>query len=320
MRGRVVSGLPRVVACGAALALSFAAARPARAFDNDLALEKLGPPVSGLRNGTEEIAIDPLAQERFARFASELALAVAPMPAGLASSLGDAGFEVSFSGDVALIHRSQVFSNGLSSTVWPTEKTGGDSLFVPTLHLRKGLPFSFEVGTDFGYVAFSSMIAATGSVKWAILEGFHLIPDLSVKAFATAVLGTGALNLVVGGWDVGASERIPLAGGAELGLFGGYQRIGINATTNNIDFNLKAEDEAQPTSDDSVFLELPIGQVFNPTTAFGRIYFGAQIRTALLVLGFDGSFATGENAIAAGSPTKYKIDFVKLAARVGVLF
>lgn len=315
--------LPVLFVCGAVLALS----GRARAFDNDLALEKLGNP-SDIRNGEVVTKADPLAQERFARFVGEFALALAPMPTGLASSLGDAGFEATFSGDIALIHAKQIFSDGQSHDVWPTEKPASGSLFLPTIHLRKGLPFGFEVGTSFAYVSFSSMIAASAQVKWAILEGFYLVPDLSVKAFGTTILGTGALNVVVAGWDIGASERIPLAGGAELGLYAGYQRIGVNASTNNIDFNPKKEDEAQPTSDDSVFRELQFGPVLAPSTAFGRIYFGAQMRLALLVLGFDGSVASGENlsyTIPSGTPAeadnpKVKTDLVKLAARIGVSF
>ncbi len=318
------SGLIRAAVVGGALVV---ASLPARAFDNDLQLYKLGSP-DNLSVGDHQIPKDPFAQERFARFVSDFALALAPMPSGLAASLGSAGFAASFTSDLAFIHPTEIFSDGQSKEVWPTEKAAGSTLFLPTIHLRKGLPFGLEVGTDFTYVTFSAMVAATGTLKWALLEGFLYVPEVSVKAFATTVLGTGALNLVIGGWDAGASERLPLWGGAELGLYAGYQRIGLNAETNNIDFDPTREDPTNPTSDDSVFQQLAFGPVLNPTTAFTRLYFGAEVRTGLLVVGVDGAYASGTNRIyslAAGSavpaddPT-IATDLFKLALRLGVQF
>lgn len=307
---------------GALLCAALAAMAPAtsRAFDNDFDLSKLGNPETIIVNG-EALPGDPLAQERFARFVGDLALAIAPLPAGLHSSLGEAGFELSLSGDVALRTPRQTLADGQASDVWPTESPAGGALFLPTLHLRKGLPFSFEIGTDFTYVMTSQMVVSSVSVKWAFLEGFQWWPDLAVRGFGTVLLGSGPLNLVVGGWDLGASYRFPILGGAEGGVYAGFQQIGVNATTTNIDFSPATENPDQPTGDDGVFASLPFGSnPLAPKTGFTRIYFGAQVRLGVLVIGADFATASGDNLIGERHSGRFKSDQWKLAGRMGVLF
>lgn len=299
------------------------APQDALAFDNDFNLSKLGPPETlQTRDGSEVrlIEADPLAQERFARFASELALAIAPLPAGLMSTVGDGAFDLSISGDFAFIQGSQVFSGGTTSHVWPTEKPPPGALFLPTLHMRKGLPFSLEIGADFGYLAFSSMVATTASVKWALVEGFQWWPDIGVRAFATALIGSGPMTLVVGGWDVGGSYRFPLWGGAEAGVYGGYQHIGMDATTTHIDFAPDYEDERDPMSDKSVFKQLSFGPLYHPATRFSRVYFGAQVRSGMMVLGVDAATASGTNKIADDETSTYSVAVWRLGLRAGVHF
>jgi hypothetical protein len=326
---RVGGGVLAVVATVAACAAAVGAPATARAYDNDLVLSKLGAP-QDLRAGpaeTDKIAKDPFAQERFARFVGEFALALMPLPAGLPSSVGDAGFEFVFSLDTAQIRRSQVFTDGQTREVWPTEAAGGGTLVLPTLALRKGLPFGFEVGTSFGYVTLSSMVAVTAQLKWALVEGIHLVPDLAVRAFGGTVLGTGALGIAMGGWDVGIGERFAPGGGAEWTLYGGLQRLGLNATTNNIDFDPTKEDTNNPTTDDSVFRELGFGPVYNPSTSFWRAYAGAQARVGLLVTGLEVANAWGDNPIytapAGTSPAdnpSVSASLWKVALRLGVSF
>lgn len=291
----------------------------AGAYDNDLQMYRLGNPEI-LPVVGEAIAADPLSQERFARFALDFAMATSPLPGSLIASVGDAAFSLSFSGDLAFRSVEQTLSDGSKSRVWPTEGTPSGVLFLPTLRLRKGLPFSLEVGGDVAYLTDSSMVATTGVVKWAIFEGFQWLPDVGLRAFVTTVLGTGPFNLVSGGWDIGGSYRLPLAGGAEAALYGGYQRVGVNASTNNIDFRPGNEDAAQPTNDDNVFKELPIGSVWNPTTSFSRLYFGAEVRFDVLVVGLDGASASGSNFTGGAASREFESSLFKLALRAGVTF
>jgi len=328
--------------CRAALVALALAPAAARAGDNDLALWKLGSP-DDLGSGTGAIKRDPLSQEKFARFAGELALAIAPQPAGPAHSLGDSGYELTFSFDTAFIHPRQTLTGTdadgrpfpdekgqpiTAGGVWPlqqyddklTSAPGSSTLLVPTLHFRKGLPFSLEMGVAFSYLSFSSMAAVTGNVKWAVVEGFQWWPDIAVRAFGTMLMGSGPLTLVVAGWDAGGSYRFPLAGGAEMTLFGGFQMLGMNASTHNIDFDPRHENTRDPTSDDSVFDEMKMGNPFSPTTAFTRPYFGLRVRWRSLVAGVDASTASGSNLIGETAKAKVQTALWKVAGNLGVVF
>lgn len=318
----------RRLVCALVWSVSLVVPSTAFAFDNDLRLDKLGPPervMVAYPDPKTDLVIerDPWAQERFVRFVSEFALALAPMPADLNATVGDAGFSIAFTPQMAFVHGRQKFSDGTKRDVWPIEGQLSDDkvLFLPTLHLRKGLPFSLQAATDVTYVSFSTMVAVSASVRWAIVEGFQWLPDLSVGAFVSTVIGTGALSLVSGGWDVGTSYRFPIAGAAEGGLYVGYQRMGLNATTSNIDFIPDAEDESNPFSDDNVFEPLPFGPVFNPKTQFNRVYFGAQVRHRILVVGIDAVSGWGSNEISASSlegPVDASV--FKLTGRLGITF
>lgn len=312
----------RRLVCALVFGACFAVPSAAFAFDNDLQFHKLGAP-DALNAATPVLEKDPMAQERFVRFVSDFALALAPMPADLNATGGDAGFSIAFTPQMAFVHGRQVFSDGLEYDVWPIEGavSKNKTLFLPTLHMRKGLPFSLQFAADVSYVSFSTMVAMNASVKWAIVEGFQWLPDVSVGAFVGTVLGTGPLSIVSGGWDVGSSYRFPIAGAAEGGVYVGYQRMGLSATTANIDFNPAAEDEDNPFADDSVFEPLQFGPVFNPTTQFNRVYFGAQVRHRVLVVGVDAVSSWGSNAISASSLAQpVDASVFKLTGRLGVTF
>jgi len=308
---------------------------PAQAGENDLALSLLGSPRELKDGDTVVVALDPDAQERFARFVMDFAMAVTPLPAGQAGSMGDAGFSLSLSADVAVINPQQKLLSGGSRLVWPTERTLSDAskgpapaFLVPTLHLRKGLPFGFEVGGSFGFIPLSQMITTSGHVKWALFEGVQYVPDISVQALVTSVLGTGPLSLVVGGWDAGATEKFSIGGGSELAISGGFQKLGVNAETGNVDFSA-AENTDRPYADDGGFAAMPLladknqplASILNPVTSFSRFYFGLEWRRQLLTLGLDGAYAWGENGISgeAAAP-RFASSQWRVAGRLGITF
>lgn len=266
------------------------------------------------------VIYDRYAQERFARFATDLAFAITPLPAGLSSTSGDAGLNASLSIDVAFISPRQRFSDGTVLPVWPTVQAAPSSLTMTTLHLRKGLPMSIQVGTDVSWVTGSAMFAPTAWVQWSPLEGLRKIPAVSIRGLTTVLLGTGDLMMVVGGWDVGTSYKIPIRGRMEAGVFLGYQQLGLAASTQNVDFLPAKENAKSPLSDDTVFESLKYGSPLIPTTRLSRIYFGAQLRMSVAVVGFDVAYGTANNDIGGPIPTKYSLTSWKMGFRAGVLF
>jgi hypothetical protein len=319
---RLVSALVGIAVCVATL--------PARArADNlDFQLWRLGAPADGLfyaqpnaDKSMKQVAVpfDPRAQERYARFVTDLAFAITPIPSGLSSSAGDAGLDVSLSLEFAFTHPNQKFSDGTTSFVWPTASAAPQRLLLPTLHLRKGLPLSFQIGTDVAYVVGSSLFVPTVWASWSILEGHRWVPDLHIRGLCTVLLGAQDMVLVVGGWDVGTSYRIPIAGRAELGLYAGYQQLGISSSTQNINFDPQHQ-SSQALSADSIFAPLSYGSPISPTTRMSRVYFGTQVRVAMAVLGVDVVWGTANNPIGDGLATHYSLTSWKFGLRAGLMF
>jgi hypothetical protein len=294
----------------------------AQAGDTDFALWKLGPPDPGLTVGTTPIPYNPDNQERFARFVGELALVITPLPCQPPSSLGEAGFEISISEDIADIHRSQKFSDGSVQAVWPTVGTAPNQMFLTTLHVRKGLPLSLELDADVSYLGRSSFVIPSAALKWTLVEGLKWAPDIAIRGFATALLGAPSITVVVGGWDLGVGYKIPIIGSSEIELYAGYQMIGLDATTSNIPFDPNHIDQQNPNSDDDVFAPLSIGNPLLPTTRFNRLYFGAQVKWKLLVAGFDAGDGFGTDLIASesGEKTNFSVQMWKFGFRAGVVF
>ena len=54
------------------------------------------------------------------------------------------------------------------------------AMFVPTVHIRKGLPYSVEVGVTGSYLAYSSMFSLGAEIKTAIYESYYRWVPLSV--------------------------------------------------------------------------------------------------------------------------------------------
>ncbi|GAC1608317.1 MAG: hypothetical protein NVS4B10_23580 [Myxococcales bacterium] len=280
-----------------ALALGFA--WPARAGANDLALWRLGNPdpitVCTLCDGTDGTRVpgDPGAQVRFARLTAALGLAFIPPFSEAAGSLGQAGFEVGFAGQVAFPR--------LSPDEWATEGTRAASpapraLFLPALRLRKGLGGSLELGTVVSYLAGSQIAALTFEVRFSPLDGLADAPDVAVRAYGTRVVGAESLDLTVGGVDLALSRTFAFAGVARLQPYGQAGIAFVDAASGVVDFRPATENPKNPRADDGAF---------RPVKFFQNRYFRGTLGLRLLAgaaeVGVEGGLSMGSNPVQSGA-------------------
>lgn len=276
--------------------LSFAVA--AHALDGDLQLYRLGSPdpysYCGKPDGscaqadeTSEPG-DPNAQVRFARLAMQLAMAIAPHWLSGPATTGEAGMDIGVSMDVAEVNGGeQVDGKG----IWPTVGgTAPSTLLIPTLHMRKGLPFSIQLGADVGWIAGSSMVPLTAEAKVAPLEGLHYTPDLAVRGFATHLVGAGDLNLTVAGVDVGIGKAFSLAGVGQLTPYAGWTHLYLDAASGLIDFRPDTVSQSRPYDDERIFHEMNFG-----STTLDRYYLGLRFLSGALALSAELSLGSGTN-------------------------
>ena len=220
----------------AVIALSAAPAGAREPLDFDLT--RLGPPSAEVwlwqlpcqtptgcnadqRADAAQMAGD--ARVRFARLATDLALGLTTTLSQPASTTGYSGFQFDLEGSYTGVSHRPIGGTTLSfpeatyggaRDYWPSRSQRPGELLVTSLHVRKGLPFSFEVGGRVSYLAQSSYFATQLEGKWALVEGYAYVPDVAVRAAWTRLLGHRELDL----------------GATELGLLTS-KRFGVNAVT-----------------------------------------------------------------------------------------
>ncbi|HWE22705.1 MAG TPA: hypothetical protein VG496_02080 [Myxococcales bacterium] len=304
-----------------ALALTILFAAGARANTNDFQLWRLGHPdsitVCTLCNGTDNTTQpgDPNAQYKFARLAGTVALGFAPAFEDQAQTTGVSGFELGATGQV-------VFPQ-LQPAEWPTEGTSGfapvpQALVIPTITLRKGLGGSLEIGGAASMLFGSEMIAVSGQVRWAIVEGLPA-PDIALRAWGTRLLNAREMDLWFGGADILVSKSFGIFGTTRLQPYAQYGMVLAEANTASIDFNPGAAPSGNPSDNHDTFHRVAFYE-----NRYHRFTAGIRLIRGSLLLGVEGGLAFGTNPVqhdpVTAGPTEQETRLWTAAARLGLAF
>jgi hypothetical protein len=148
-------------------------------------------------------ALGALTQEQFRLLSEDLGAALSYKGVTPATTLGPWGFDLGLELSVTDVKNSDAFRQaGNGST---------DSLFVPKLHVYKGLGAGFDLG---GFVAGAPDLDAT---LWGLDLRYAFVEDtLNTPAFAARISGTrttdiGSLRVVTYGADLMLSKRLAVA-------------------------------------------------------------------------------------------------------------
>ncbi|HYO53111.1 hypothetical protein [Archangium sp.] len=275
------------------MALAVLMCGPAAYADrNDFELTKLGNPNQFRnQNSTEAAAnFNPEAHGDFRAFARTFAAVMTSANLMPPETLGHAGF--SLNAELSVIGLPPP-GNADGQVTLPTERTQTDSLLLPSLHVRKGLPFSLELGARLGWIDRSSMFTATGELKWAVNEGFTWLPDIGVRLHVTRLMGNKDFDLTAAGLDIGVGKQFPLGGMVTLTPYGGIDLVGVVASTDTLDFQQDRQlrdTSATPYAgldNTGVYQELKLGENVNT-----RFYGGVRFIGGVLQLGAEFSLSS----------------------------
>ena len=173
----------------------------------DLDITRLGPPSEAVWQNAgatpaQAAALAAEARARFAMLTSELALSLSSALLQPAATIGHSGFAFDVETAYTTVHRNVVGTQSFAPSgtdyprdYWPTRTKTPTGLMVPSFHVRKALPYSLELGGRVLYLSQSSYFAAQIHGKWAIQEGYAMIPDVAVLAAHTIFMGPKDLNL-----------------------------------------------------------------------------------------------------------------------------
>jgi hypothetical protein len=153
------------------------------------------------------------------------------------------GFEFSLASTTADIKEDADYwqgqpGNPVFEGVLPSHgKRGVPKVFwVPTIHLRKGLPISSEIGVNATYLAWSEMVMLGAEGKIALHESyFRWVPALSLRGAVSRLFGSSQLDIVSFEGDLLASLPFGIGGMVQVTPFAGYGLLWAHVNSQVID-------------------------------------------------------------------------------------
>jgi len=271
-----------------------------------MALGLLLVPSAGSAGSPDDISVNRLSevpsvkrQSSFDFVVRELALSISSPPSWSVGSLGLYEFEVSFDNRLAFVHTSS--SDGVSSSPWQDMTEGGDPSnvqWMPTIRVRKGLPFSFEVGGDIGWHAGTAQMLVGGYGRLAFLDGWKRIPDAAIQLRYTGYVGNDQLELGVFEVDLSVGYTFTVLGlsGHPDMFFSPYCGYGflmshakpLAVTVDDVSGVSAWADEAGPEVDPRMF-------------RFNRLFVGIEVGGTKLQFRFSGDMTLVSNGPSVGA-------------------
>jgi hypothetical protein len=222
----------------------------------------------------------------FEKLMGDMGAALAPRFLGPGATTGALGFRIGFNYSITNIPEDdsawQSVLTPWGDVPWaydsdpnPGNVTGADS-YLQTIqfHVRKGLPFSAEVGGTITKLLQSNLWGVGLELKWAALEGFRFAPEIAFRSAISTFQGSKDYALLVASADAIISKMIGIAGLFKLGPYLGYNFLYTHGSSNVI---------ALPKSGNSVDQ-----QVFPSANDFRHyIAFGFQVVATVVNTGFE---------------------------------
>jgi len=266
---------------------------------NDLQITQLGNPLAG------GVALD--AHTNWQVFAKQLGAALTSVNLTPPETLGHAAWALNVELGVAYLNGvTPVDADGDEApdalpegqfhmpTVGPSFQSRAP-LLMPSLHFRKGLPFSFEFGTRIAWLDKSAMFAGSWEVKWAVNEGFAYLPDVGIRLHGNRLFNTKNFDVGAGGLDIGVGKQFAIGGMVTLTPYGGWNLVFVGAETPKpLDFDPDRTYADSISSvdamDQGTSIYDPI-KMFEVNSAHNRFYAGVRFIGGIVQIAVEGSFS-----------------------------
>lgn len=283
-RGRRALCVAAMLVAGASLQAS-----QAQAGENDLQLRRLAERQEVAlvdENGQPVTRFNAIPDtEAFKALSRDLGTILGPKFLAPAETLGQAGFDLGV--DLSL--------NAVDGSAehWRALNSGGgeDNFLTGQIHIRKGLPFSLELGATLSHLFGSEMFALGTELKFSLNEGFFMLPDIAVRGSFNTVVGNSDLNMATTGFDVSISKSWGLVGVVNITPYLGYNQLVVISSSRLLD--VAPEDPTQPTIDEETgLLDFQPEFVFDTKVqTINRFFVGTRFIFGVLNLTLEGAFS-----------------------------
>lgn len=219
-------------------------------------------------------------------------MVIAPKAWTSAESLGASGFEFSFVLGFTGISGNQPYWRGTPGTpVFEGLVNGGSvpsGYWTPTLQVRKGLPFSTDLGATVAYLGQSSMVALGLDLKVALFEAYipSYLPDFAVRGAVGHLVGAQELSQTTIELDVMASYVFPIAQRLTLTPSVGLGQMWARTSTDVLDETpYQVTNAADQTGGSSGSLYVMPTQGFGDNR-FTRLWLGGRMVYGVMTLAY----------------------------------
>jgi hypothetical protein len=297
----------------AVLALAMPTARAAEPLDLDIT--RLGPPSAAVWMAADatltQAQADQLAGDartRFAMLSSELILSLTSSLLEPAATVGHSGFAFDVEAAYTAVHKDVVGTSppypaspaapSYPRNYWPTHNKTPTGLLVPSFHVRKSLPYSLELGGRILYLSQSSYMAAQLTGKWAIQEGYAMIPDVALLVAHTIFLGQKDLNLSATDFTLMTSKRFGVSAVTSFTPYLAARLLRMHSGSDPIGYAPDAPTPAPPTA-----IVAQAGQFPSFTRSLYRTTLGVRMTAYATTMALEGTwFGGGAYKAASGYP------------------
>ena len=159
-----------------------------------------------------------LSQAEFGLLARDLTAAGSYKAVSPAEPLGIVGFDIGAEASATKMDNSDLW-----------RKAGGDSstVYMPRVHVHKGLPFGFDIGASLTMVPGSDIKLIGAELKYAIVSGNVALPAVAIRAAATRLTGVDQLDM-----DTRSLELTVSKGFLNVTPYAGVGRVWGDVTPN----------------------------------------------------------------------------------------
>ena len=161
-----------------------------------------------------------LTQDEFRILSEDMGSALSYKPVTPAEPLGVTGF------DVGLVVTSTDVKR--SSQSWSKATNNGEAintLYIPKLHISKGLPFNLDIGAFYSSIPSTNIKLYGAELRYAILAGGISTPAVAIRGSYTKLNGVSQLAFDTKGLDVSISKGFAL-----FTPYAGIGRVYVNST------------------------------------------------------------------------------------------
>lgn len=177
-----------------------------------LSLGSLSLPAQALNLGIPLV----FSQSDFRLLSEDLGATLSYKPLSPGEPLGVTGVDLGIEVTATQLQNPAIFGAASGETT--------DTLYLPKLHMHKGLPFGLDIGGSYAAVPDSNIKVWGAELRYAILKGSTTTPALALRGSYSALEGVDQLKLNTTGVDLSISK-----GFAMLTPYAGIGRVWVRS-------------------------------------------------------------------------------------------